>query len=133
MPRHTRSLRATRQAVDLALAVPQVVAQRTLRFAQAGHSPSARDRGEFWLMGFEKVLVFHQSWLAMFAEAARINQQFVFSALQALWLPWTAPLRKRTTVATKMQRAAIDIAAAGIAPIHRRAVANARRLGRSRQ
>jgi len=85
--RRGRSSRATRQAIELAFAVPQVVAHRALRLANAGPAPSVRDQREFWLMGFEKALAFNQSWYAMFAEAGRINQQIALSALRAVWFP----------------------------------------------
>lgn len=131
--RYNRSTRTAKQAVELALAVPQVVAHRTLRMAQAGTRPSARDQHEFWTMGFEKVVAFNQSWFAMCAEAARIQQQMALAATQAFWFPWLKanPILGSTTA--QLRRAALDIAAKGVAPIHRRAVANARRLGRVRR
>jgi hypothetical protein len=127
--RYNRSTRAATQAVELAMAVPQVVAHRTLRMAQAGMTPSARDRQEFWTMGFEKVVAFNQSWFAMFADAGRIQQQFAMSALQSLWFPWLKAMPAFGQA--QMRRAAMHIAAKGFAPIHQTAVANARRLGRT--
>jgi hypothetical protein len=131
--RRNRSSRATRQAVELAFAVPQVIAHRTLQMAAAGSTPSKRDQREFWLMGFEKVLAFYQSWLAMCTEAGRINQKLALSMLQAYWAPWMKASPAFGSSAARWHQAALDITNKGVAPIHRRAVANARRLTRSRR
>jgi hypothetical protein len=101
--------------------------------ANAGATPSMRDQREFWLMGFEKVLAFNQSWIAMCAEAGRINQRVALSMLQAFWTPWMSAMPGLGSGAARWQQAAFDIAHKGVAPIHRRAVANARRLSRSRR
>ena len=86
--RHRRTTRrATRQAIELAAAVPAVVAHRMSRLALAGPSPSARDRKEFHKMGAEKVAAFYESWTAMFAEMYRANLRLCFSPL--LWSPLT--------------------------------------------
>ena len=65
----TRRTRKTpsiaRQAAELAVAVPQVIAHRLTRLALAGPAPSARDRREFQRMGAEKAAAFAESWNAM--------------------------------------------------------------------
>jgi hypothetical protein len=127
-----RSSRSARQAVELALAVPQVVAHRTLRMALAGAPSSARDKREFWLMGYEKMLAFNESWAAMFAEAARANQQIAWSMMRAAWFPWLYKAPTLRAMATRLQKAALDVAATGVGPVHKRAVANAKRLGRAK-
>jgi hypothetical protein len=131
--RRNRSSRAARQAVELALAVPQVVAHRALRMASAGATLSASDQREFWRMGYEKVLAFNQSWWAMCAEAVRINQQMALSMVQAFWFPWMRPLPGFRSGAAQLHRAAMDVASKGVAPIQRAATANAKRLSRSRR
>ena len=122
--RRSRATRLTRQAVELSLAVPQVVSHRVRRFAFAGSSPSANDQEEFFRMGAEKVFAFYESWNGMFLALYRANLQLFLSAPR-----WPAvgvsPLHGRRA---QMQRVALDILAGGIGPIHRRAVANARRL-----
>jgi hypothetical protein len=132
MPSRRRSSRAARQAVELALAVPQVVAHRTMRMALAGASPSSHDQSEFWPMGTEKALAFSESWMAMFAEAARVNQQLALSMLRAFWFPWMSPMPTVSQGSARMQRAALGVVGKGIGPVHRRAVSNAKRLGRVR-
>jgi hypothetical protein len=119
------------QASQLAVAVPQVVAHRLTRMALAGRKPSARDRREFHRMGAEKIAAFQESWLAMYAEAWRLQQKAALNAMQALWMPWLAP-RRRGTPLERWQRATLGVLGRGMGPVHRRAVANAKRLARTR-
>jgi hypothetical protein len=81
----------------------QVIAARTARMARAGTSPGARDRREFSRMGSEKAQAATQSAFAM-----------AMSLQQAWWQAW------------------LQMLAAGLAPVHRTATANARRLTRRR-
>lgn len=90
------------QTVELGLAVPQVIAHRLARM----------DGKEFRRMGTEKVAAFSEAWTAM-----------AFETMRSLWFPWS-PRRSR--------RAALRILTKGVAPVRRRAVANAKRLA-SRQ
>jgi hypothetical protein len=106
---------------ELGVAAPQVVALRLTRMALAGPALNARDRKEFTGMVVEKQVAFARSWMDMFVEGLRMQQQLVLSMLSA---------------ATPQQRAArtavARMASAGIAPIHRKAVANAKRLARTK-
>jgi hypothetical protein len=88
------------------------------------------DPKELHLMGAEKVLAFGESWNAMFIQAGLESQKIALSAVQSLWFPWLAP---RSSMAKQLQSAAFGIAGAGMAPIHRRAVANAKRLRRAKR
>jgi len=108
--RRRRSKARAAQTVDLAFAVPQVVAHRVARMAMAGATPSARDRQEFYRMGTEKVAAFNEAWAAM-----------AMQTMQTWWFP------------TLLSSAALDILSKGMTPYRRRAVANARRLGRPRR
>lgn len=115
--------RVGRQLAELALAAPQVVAHRTARMASAGLSPSKRDRAEFARMGAEKVAAFHESWWAMWTACWALPVRFAMSL--------SPP---GATLAAAASNAALLVAASGLAPIHRRAVSNARRLsGRRRK
>lgn len=109
--------RLARQATELAVAVPQVVAHRLTRMALAGANPSARDRREFHGMGAEKLTAFWQSWFAM-----------GWAMLEASQLAWVALLQGSRVPAIDVHR----ILARGLAPVHRRATSNARRLARTR-
>lgn len=107
--------RLARQMTEMSLAVPHVVTQRVLQMAAAGASPSARDRKEFALMGMEKVLAFYQSWAAMWLQLWRMQMSFMhFDVSQAAG-------------------AGARVLSAGLAPVHGKAMANAKRLSRRRR
>jgi hypothetical protein len=130
--RNRRSPSLATQTVALAAAVPQVVAQRVIRMALAGPNPTARDRREFQLMGAEKVAAFYESWNAMYVQALRIQLDVAASVLRSVWFPWAharpfAPLSN-----TDVSRSALAVLGKGMAPVRRRAVANAARLRRQR-
>jgi hypothetical protein len=112
--RRRRSKSLAAQTVDLAFAVPQVVAHRAARMT---------DHREMHRMSTEKFAAFGEAWSAMALEAWLANQRFALSFMQSALLPGTRQLNK----------AALDILASGMTPIRRRAVANARRLGRPRR
>lgn len=126
MTRKKRSTASTRSAVqlaELAWAAPQVVAHRLGRMAQAGPILSDRDRREFTGMVVEKQLAFAQAWAAMGAAALRWQQTFVLSLLSGA--SWGQHRSRAASAAAQM-------AGSAIAPVHRKAVANARRLARTR-
>ena len=102
------------QAFELGIAAPQVIAHRVARMAAAGASPSARDRAEFHRMGIEKIAAANEAWMAMAAQAFLESRRAAFGVMQPLWF----------------NRAAARILGKGLAPMHRRTVANAKRLGR---
>jgi hypothetical protein len=93
---------------EMLLASAQVIGHRTGRMATAGPSPNARDRKEFTRMGLEKVAAANESALAM-------GRQLTTAQMQAGLKIWTDMLR---------------MSSAGLKPIHSRATANAKRLGR---
>jgi len=99
--------------------VPQVIAHRMMQL----------DRKEFHTMGAEKFVAFGQSWNAMVMQSMIENQRLALSMAQSFWFPWLAP---RSSAARQLTNAALGIAGAGMAPVHRRAVANAKRLRKRR-
>lgn len=120
-PRRPRRGSAS-QLVELGIAAPQVVAHRLARMAAAGTTSSARDRREFTGMVLEKQTAFAQGWMAMWFEAALAQQRFVLACLSGT--PWSA---------TQALRAGAEwerVLSRGLAPVRRKAVANARRLAR---
>jgi hypothetical protein len=112
--RRRRSKALAAHTVDLAFAVPQVVAHRVARMG---------DAQELHRMSTEKFAAFGEAWTAMALETWLANQKLALSFMQSLWFPGTRQLNN----------AALDILASGMTPIRRRAVANARRLGRRRR
>lgn len=125
-----RSKSLALQTLELGVAVPQVIAHRVARIAIAGASPSALDRKEFHRMGAEKITALNEAWRAMALQAFRANQQLTFSFLRSLWFPWVHPKGTVRSASTQLSSAALGILGKGMAPVRRRAVANARRLGR---
>jgi hypothetical protein len=128
--RNRRSHALAAQGIGLGFAVPQVLAHRIMRMALAGSSPSLRDRSEFYLMGFEKIAAFYESWTAMSIEMLRVSQGCCLLHAQYFWQGLPVTKRSSRAAAGHFQRAAHAVLEAGVAPIHRRAVGNAKRLSR---
>lgn len=131
----SKQLRLSRRSSELASAVPQVVGARVGRMLQAGPVPSLRDQQEFYRMGAEKVAAFHESWWAMSSQMVSAQQQFAFWWLQTWWKValggWMNPPSINALSSRASQRlmnSMLDVGMRGVAPVHRRAVANARRL-----
>jgi hypothetical protein len=119
--RRTRSQTALAlKAAEVAWAAPQVITQRLSRMAVAGARPTAADKREMHRMGAEKSAAFFESWAAMGFEALRWQQKMVMSMMTPAWLGGgRAPNAQRTLLSMMGQ---------GLAPVHRRVTANARRL-----
>lgn len=81
----------------------------------------------------EKQAAFFESWGAMAMQAAAAQQ-----ALAAAWLKncWALPggkVPQGQAWAQQVQGAALGVLSKGLAPVHRKAVANAKRLARSKR
>ena len=131
-----KATRLQAQTAQMMHAAPRVVAHRLRRMALAGPQPSERDRREFHRMGAEKLAAFGEAWQAMAWQVLKSNQQLALSMMRTWW-PLLDPrvVSKAATLdqATQAwQAATLDILGQGLRPVHRRAVANARRLGRTR-
>ncbi|MFT4195660.1 polyhydroxyalkanoate granule-associated phasin [Ottowia sp.] len=133
----TKPYRLSRRSGQLASAVPQVVALRVGRMLAAGPLPNARDQREFYRMGAEKVEAFWESWLAMASQGVLAQQRFALWWFQTWWRVALGGWMNPPTVGHLSARAgrhlvdsALDVALRGMAPVHRRAVDNARRLSR---
>jgi hypothetical protein len=120
------------QAAELAVAVPQVVAHRIARMALAGPTLSPRDRKEFAGMVAEKNAAFAASWAAMAWQAALAQQTLAASFMASMLGAAGGQRPSAAAAATEWQRAAVGVLSHGLAPVHRKAVANARRLARTR-
>jgi hypothetical protein len=131
-----KAARLGAQASELLLAAPQVVAHRLGRMAVAGPKPSAKDQREFHRMGVEKLAAFGEAWQAMTLQMLKSNQQIATSMMRSAWPARAArggsKVAPLTRAAAAWQQAALDVLGQGIRPVHRRAVANAKRLGRKR-
>ncbi len=136
MPSRSHSRKTSALALktaELAFAAPQVIAHRTARMALAGPVLSARDRKEFEGMVAEKGTAFVQSWQAMWLQSLLAQQTMALSLMRAAWSPAGWGTAAAAALAGQAQAAALGIASGGLAPVHRKAVANARRLGRARR
>jgi hypothetical protein len=120
------------QATELAVAAPLVVAHRLSRLALAGRLPARRDHKELTLMGAEKAAAFHESWNAMLIQSIRIQQDFAASMWRLFWLSWLSGGAFSALPKIDLPDAALRVVAKGMAPVHRRVVANAKRLSRTR-
>lgn len=117
------------KAMEIALAVPQVVAHRVARMALAGPLPTDRDRKEFQLMFDEKHSAFVQAWSNMSMRGLRANQAIATSMLRWFWSPFT--FTAAASVAAQIQSSVVDVLGTGLAPVHRKTIANARRLSKT--
>lgn len=120
------------KAAELAVAVPQVVAHRLARMAISGPTLSERDRKEFNRMVAEKNSAFAEAWQAMATQSLRANQALAKFFLRSIWSP---SLRSKPTVAkvaAQLQSAGLGVIGKALAPVHRKAVANAKRLARTK-
>jgi len=137
---------------EMLVASAQVIGHRTQRIATAGHSPSQRDRREFTRMGIEKVEAASESVWAMGRHLTTLNAELGTRA----WKDWMAAgnawmslaasrsvpqaiarqgkllrtVSASTASASTLSGAAARMTKQGLAPIHSRATANAKRLAR---
>jgi hypothetical protein len=121
----------TRQVAELGVAAPLVIAHRLARMALAGHTPSIRDQREFALMSSEKTAAFYESWNAMFIKSIRIQQDIAASSWRSLWLYWLTTT-SYVLPNIDLPHATLQVLSKGMDPVHRRAVANAKRLSRTK-
>ncbi len=128
--RKTKSV--AKKAVELAVAAPQVVAHRVTRMAIAGPTLSERDRKEFNLMVAEKKTAFAEAWQAMTVQTVRANQTLAASFLRSMWSPRGWGNASAGKMAAQVQGAALGVLDKGMAPVHRKAIANAKRLARTK-
>ena len=131
-PRKRASRSLAVKAAELAVAVPQVVAHRVARMAIAGPTPSARDRKEFALMVAEKNAAFGESWNAMAKHAAIAQCDLTASFYKSFIALARGKKPSAARSAAQLHRAALGVLGKGLAPVHRKAVANAKRLGRTK-
>ena len=137
---------------EMSMASAQVIAHRTARMAAAGPTPNARDRREFARMGQEKFDAAAESAHAIAAQLAATNLKFGARSLRnmvdrngsanvadvdrnvtqsiARQARLARSLSGSARTATDLSAATIRLARRGLKPVHARATANARRLGK---
>jgi hypothetical protein len=140
---------------EMMLASAQVIGHRTARFAAASIEPGARDRRELALMGQEKAAAAIESAQAMAAYmmsmnpflGARAARQMLATAAAMMSLAGSRTaaqgfarqarlvrtLRRSGDTLSQISRASAQLAQRGMAPVHARATANAKRLRKKRR
>jgi hypothetical protein len=83
-------------------------------------------------MGAEKAAAFAESWNAMATGMLEANQTLMASFMRGFWSASGAQ-RSAASAARRVGRAVTSIVQAGLAPVHRCAVANAKRLSRTQR
>ncbi len=125
MPRKSKAPSTAKQLTELSIAAPQVIAHRVTRMALASPTnPSARDRKEFTGMVHEKQIAFAQSWWTLSLEMAKAQQALFWSMMSGP----QAFAKQLTRMPGTVER----ITSRTVAPVHRKAVQNSRRLSKTR-
>lgn len=80
----------------------------------------------------EKNSAFGESWNAMAAQAVLANQALAASFFRSFLSVARGKNPSAAATATKLHKAALGVLGKGLAPVHRKAVANAKRLARTK-
>lgn len=138
---------------EMMLASGQVIRHRSQRLVAAGHSPSAHDRREFSLMGQEKFAAAAESSQALALSGVMMTQQLGAIAFRQMLSAATGmvtlaasrtaeqalarqsrlvrdTLSGSAAATSQLSRSAAQVANRALKPVHSRAIANARRLGK---
>lgn len=126
MKRIDKTLRLGRQVAEINAVVPGIVSHRLMRLAWAGVVPSRSDRTELSRMSSEKWQAASQSAVAMTAFAMQQQMAMAQSFMHAMWAPWMGMSHSSIPVTNPVAA----MFSAGLAPYHRIATTNARRLGK---
>jgi len=140
------------KTTEMMLASAQVIGHRTARIAAAGAAPSARDRREFALMGSEKLEAGARSGQAMATYLMTMNPLWGAQAVRNMMHTTVAVMAlagsrtpaqmvaRQAALARALGQTAVGVldvshgatrlAQRGLKPVHAKATANAKRLGR---
>ena len=80
----------------------------------------------------EKGTAFSESWQAMAAQAALANQALAASFFRSFLSAAKGKKASAAPTAGQLHKAALVVLGKGLAPVHRKAVANAKRLSRTK-
>jgi hypothetical protein len=134
-----KQARLVTKSMETLEAAPKVIAARTAQMGFAGMTPSTQNQHEFMRMGSEKARAFYESWNAMAAQLFRSQQAYMQSVAQEWWRNsmrfswpthyWQGDFSKQVAASQqKMLDTSLSVMEKGLDPVHRRAVANAKRL-----
>ena len=122
------TLRLARQIAEINAVVPGIVASRLMRMATVGAHPSRSDRNEFTRMSSEKWQAASQSAVASSMFLFNLQMEAAQSFWQAVMFPWLGVQARRGDAGSNP---GAGLMTAALAPYHRIATANARRLRKS--
>ena len=141
------------RAAELTIAAPQVIALRSARMLAAGAHPDSLDRRELMRMSTEKLQAVSESMTAMALQVYKANQELMLLAVRNWWTAWMNPWSLPTyrgippwilpfwplqgfgsgATSNRLQRSMAKVIEKGLAPVHKRATGNARRLSRMKK
>jgi len=119
--------RVAAQAIARVPDNPDVMASRLPGLAIA--VPSACDRGQMRFTGADALSAFSECWNALAMQTLQANQALACSFIRSFWFPGASSVWPSAACAALRPGGAVVRAQEGIPPVHRRAAANARRLG----
>lgn len=148
--KRSRSNATMVKLAELAVEAPQVVAIRSAQMLAPAFVPGVRDSAELSRMVTEKAAASCEALVAVTRQLLLSQQEYtrgVMTRALRLWMtPWwlaafspaaratsalPAPVRALMPTRRERGRAASQLAAAALAPVHRRVRANAKRLTRA--
>lgn len=121
-----------KKATELAEAAPQVIAKRLGSLAASGPMLSLQDQQDLQEMVSEKQTAFTQSFVAMSMQMMVSQQELAMKAMKSLIWPTGSANANLMQAADDAQSAALDVLDKGLDPIHKTAVANAKRLNKKK-
>jgi hypothetical protein len=113
---------------EVSTVAPMVIGYRLAGMAPAGSTPSARQRRESVRMGQEKVDAWYEATLAAGQRLVEANLALTGLVWRQLWAGAFSPV----ALAAPLSRLGPRLLDDSLTPVHRRVVANNRRLSRSR-
>jgi len=113
---------------EIGATAPLVIGYRLAGMARAVPEPHARDQREFTRMGQEKVNAWYEATLAMTQRLVDANLAMAGVFWRQAWNGGLSPVG----FATGLTRLGSGLLADSVTPVHRRVVANNRRLSRQR-
>lgn len=122
------TLRLTRQIAEINAVVPGIIASRLMRIAWAGTQPSRSDRNELTRMSSEKWQAASQSAVEATMFLFNLQMRAAQSFWQASMFPW---LGIQVWQDDTGSNPGAGLMTAALAPYHRIATANAKRLRKS--
>lgn len=145
MPRSlaSKQARLAQHASEMMVAAPQVIAHRMAQMAMG--RPLAPGSGDFEHMTREKMEAAAEAWNGMGTQFWRSGMDAWNAYAQAWWkawmdacFPWMNPGSRARfprwgMTPGQLQHAALDMLDKGMAPVRRRAVSNARRIGKRKR